>query len=235
MNITSDDILCGRGRAIAKSLGNQRFRTTISRKLPCYLRASRAEKSIIINATVDAIQQDGLRFLKKKKNDEQWVELNKKQAREKVAHAFRDMAASPTSLEYKLLQKGIEKKRSLVVDHENKTNSNDILLDDGIPPEPISLNRWHSMELVSLFCQGNKKTDSLDKNAKCHMEECQRRRLSHPTFLDTFTDLCFTQDGPETNLNEKTDSCSYYDEADDLLTPLPLESWSSREIVSVFA
>ena len=237
------DILCGRGRGIANSLGNQRFRTTISQKLPCYLRASRAEKSLIINATIDAIQQDGLRFLKKKKNDEKWVELDKKQAREKVAHAFRDMVSSPASSEYKLLAKGKGKKRSLVnsnfdkktVSQENETNSKDIL-EDETPPEPISLNSWRSTELVSLFChqQGNKTGDrDLRKTAECHkMEECQRRVNQQPNFLDIFTSLCFTKDETETNtkVREMEDSSSYYVETDELLVPLSVGSRPSREI-----
>jgi hypothetical protein len=91
-NLGTYDILCGRCKTAFNHIGNRRFRVTISMNVPRYLDTkSRHEKSALIISIVRTLREEvGARFLKKK--GKSFVELDEKQAREKVGHALRDLA-----------------------------------------------------------------------------------------------------------------------------------------------
>jgi hypothetical protein len=91
--IGSYDVLCGRHKLAFNNIGNRRLRVTVSLSLERYLaNTSRQDKTLVIISIVKLLQETGGRFLKWKKD--RWIELGEKQAREKVGHAFRDMASA---------------------------------------------------------------------------------------------------------------------------------------------
>jgi hypothetical protein len=86
------DILSGRGRATFNSIGNRHFRVVLSLIFKRYKAAKRRkEKSILINSVVENIRSNGGRFLHQKHG--RWEEIGDQAAREKVAHALRDMSS----------------------------------------------------------------------------------------------------------------------------------------------
>ena len=89
------DILCGRSRASYHNVGNRRFRITIGAYLPKYINArTRYDKTSLIIFVVRMLHEDvGARFLKQH-GVNMYVQLDEKEARKKVGHAFRDMVAT---------------------------------------------------------------------------------------------------------------------------------------------
>ena len=89
------DILCGRSRASYHNVGNRRFRITIGAYLPKYINArTRYDKTSLIIFVVRLLHDDvGARFLKQN-GVNMYVQLDEKEARKKVGHAFRDMVAA---------------------------------------------------------------------------------------------------------------------------------------------
>lgn len=85
------DILLGRGKTSFNHKGNHWFRVFIGLHLRQYMDAkSRMEKTLVVNAVVEAITEAGGRFLKQDSKTEKWVTVGPKKAREKVGHALRD-------------------------------------------------------------------------------------------------------------------------------------------------
>lgn len=85
------DIICGRNNGAHNCVGNCRFRVTIMMNLNRYMAAtSRDEKTIVIKSTIAQLYQADARFIKKVGNGK-YIHLKKKQIREKVGHAFREM------------------------------------------------------------------------------------------------------------------------------------------------
>merc|ERR1711933_608652 len=89
------DIICGRNNGGHSWVGNRRFRITIMMNLKRYKEAiGRKEKTQVIKSVIDLLtdkNEAGARFVEKN-NEGNYVPLNSKQIREKVGHAFRDMA-----------------------------------------------------------------------------------------------------------------------------------------------
>ena len=84
------DILLGRSKASWNHVGNRKFRVFVGLHLKRYMEAAtRLEKTMVVNAVVDSVQQAGGRFLKLNK-DGMWYVVSQKEAREKVGHALRD-------------------------------------------------------------------------------------------------------------------------------------------------
>jgi hypothetical protein len=91
--IGSYDVLCGRHKLAFNNIGNRRFRITVSLSLERYLTSPRRQdKTLVVFSIVKLIKDNGGRFLKWKKD--RWIDLEEKQAREKVGHALRDMASA---------------------------------------------------------------------------------------------------------------------------------------------
>jgi hypothetical protein len=87
------DVLCGRSAFALNNVGNRRFRVTVSMALNKYLTTpTRTGKTKVIDSIVDTVRRSGGRFLKWR--HARWVELDMKQAREKVGHALRDMSGA---------------------------------------------------------------------------------------------------------------------------------------------
>ena len=93
----ANDILCGRCKTAFNHVGNKKFRRVIAKELPQYVKGkSKMDKSLMIISTVHMLKEDlGCRFLKQK--GDSYVELSDKEARAKVGHAFRDLAASSSA------------------------------------------------------------------------------------------------------------------------------------------
>lgn len=91
------DVICGRDKEAFNNIGNRRFRVTVSLTLGRYQQAqSRKEKSTVIKSVAILVQNNGGRFLQKKKG--KWFQLNEKQTHEKVGHALRDMAMATAKM-----------------------------------------------------------------------------------------------------------------------------------------
>jgi hypothetical protein len=89
------DILCGRSRISAHNGGNQKFRMAIALNLKRYMQApTRDAKTQVIESIVNMVLQEmGARFLKQSdRNNVFYQELDRGEARAKVAHALRDKA-----------------------------------------------------------------------------------------------------------------------------------------------
>mmetsp|Transcript_29417 Transcript_29417/g.42681 ORF Transcript_29417/g.42681 Transcript_29417/m.42681 type:complete len:312 (+) Transcript_29417:20-955(+) len=89
--ISSDDVLCGRGGGTNKHAGNKYFRSLVNHVRPQYILAEKLHKSTIANAIVAAVQARGGRFLKKDQSTaHQWVVITAKQAILKTSQALRE-------------------------------------------------------------------------------------------------------------------------------------------------
>ncbi len=92
-NVGPYDVMCGRHRLAFNNVGNRRFRVTVSLSVEQYMKAAtRKDKSRIILSVVDIVKSTGGRFIKWNNREKMWLELNEKEAREKVGHALRDMS-----------------------------------------------------------------------------------------------------------------------------------------------
>lgn len=88
-----NDVLCGKDKEAFNSIGNRRFRVSVSLIIGRYIQAkSKQEKTLVIQSLVNVVKESGGRFLKRKNDG--LVELNEKQTQQKVGHAIRDTAIS---------------------------------------------------------------------------------------------------------------------------------------------
>jgi hypothetical protein len=113
------DILCGRDKATFNNVGNRRFRVSISLNIPRYEAAkTKAQKAQVIKYICYVLQNEvGVRFLKKDKSVEVYIELDASEARKKVGHALRDMSVARQSL---------TKKRESIKSVEQQHNNDDL-------------------------------------------------------------------------------------------------------------
>jgi hypothetical protein len=87
------DIICGRQSQSLNYIGNRRFRVTISLNLHQYRATAddRKKRAELITNIIKVLNTEaGAKFLKMKGGT--YVELSKREIRQKVAHALRDMA-----------------------------------------------------------------------------------------------------------------------------------------------
>ena len=91
------DVIIGRGRKFENNIGNARFRVTMNLNLRRYLDApTRQDKTIVILSVYHLLRDDiGARFVKSTGNG-QYQDCDEQEARNKVAHALRDLAARHT-------------------------------------------------------------------------------------------------------------------------------------------
>jgi hypothetical protein len=82
------DVLFGRGKPFREHIGNLRLFNLLDENLDIYESRSLKEKSAVIAEMVTSIHSEGGRFLIKQ-DGLCWMEVDDKQAREKVSHAFR--------------------------------------------------------------------------------------------------------------------------------------------------
>ena len=91
--IKEQDVLLGRGKCNFKHIGNMAYRMLIETRLEKYIASdSRSEKTHMVVEVVESIFESGGRFLKQEQGSsaDGWFVVNKKTAREKVGHSFRD-------------------------------------------------------------------------------------------------------------------------------------------------
>ena len=109
-NLANGDIICGRNSGGLHFTGNRRFRVQVMMKLPQYANAtSRDQKTHVIEALLSTLHTDiGARFLKKIGKN-QFVLLNEKDARKKVAHTIRDKHRRKWPVVAKAILLGLDK------------------------------------------------------------------------------------------------------------------------------
>lgn len=89
--VNQHDVLSGRGSQNVRHIGNVSFRLLIEARLEAYTgSASRGIKTSKVFDAVQTVYKAGGRFLKNTASG--WSELDEKEARKKVGHAFRDAA-----------------------------------------------------------------------------------------------------------------------------------------------
>lgn len=98
------DVLLGRGRPYQNFTGNRRMLRIVSRYKEEYSTRPRDQKRLFVETVLDAVLQDGTRFLRRvDENDDgsdQWEEVNRTTAAEKVWHALRSKGRSMKSKEH---------------------------------------------------------------------------------------------------------------------------------------
>jgi uncharacterized protein (DUF1330 family) len=89
-SIGPHDVLCGRGGATNNHEGNRRFRSIVVEHQTEYLTARKMEKAVIARQIVEAVHNNGGRYLKRSKTADTWVEVPLKQATAKTSQALRE-------------------------------------------------------------------------------------------------------------------------------------------------
>lgn len=91
------DVICGRGKGCAKSIGNQRFRVTIAMKKYAYVLAeSKVDKSVVLDSVVRLVKEASPNggFIRQDRTTGRWYRIPDSQARDKVGHCMRDLVQS---------------------------------------------------------------------------------------------------------------------------------------------
>ena len=84
------DVICGRGKASWNHSGNRHFRALVKRSTEAYSNVkTRAERSTIVSAIVDAVRVKGNGFVKRE-DDVEWIEVGDLLAREKIGQMLRN-------------------------------------------------------------------------------------------------------------------------------------------------
>ena len=105
------DILAGRGTTAYNNCGNRRFRITVSLHFPKYRAAeTRKDKSAVIDSMLHLLLDViGARFLKSVDGEHEpsstkacrYIEMDRKDCRERIFHALRNMAIAVAKLDNK--------------------------------------------------------------------------------------------------------------------------------------
>lgn len=84
------DVLCGRGGMSNHHPGNEWYRRLIKSNRPLYRACPKHTKLLVSKAIVQAVEQQGGRFLEKNKNDNSWFEVSYKKAVDKTSQGLRE-------------------------------------------------------------------------------------------------------------------------------------------------
>jgi hypothetical protein len=107
---TADDVLCGRGKALARHPGNVKFSKAVRASLQRYSQSTkRTDKTMVVASVVSTLRKQGVRFIKKDSRSTAYVELSEDQAKEKAGHAIRDLLKTSAA---RLQRKGARKYQS---------------------------------------------------------------------------------------------------------------------------
>jgi len=90
---TSLDVLCGRGVARNRHIGNENFRALVKRHKGTYVCSTKAAKMKISRFIVHSVRSRKGRFLEKDVESCLWFDIGDKKAMEKTSQALRDGAA----------------------------------------------------------------------------------------------------------------------------------------------
>jgi hypothetical protein len=120
-SIGPHDVLCGRGGATNNHEGNRHFRAIVVDHQTEYLIARKMEKAVIARQIVEAVHNNGGRFLKRDKTAHSWVEVPSKQATAKTSQALREGldVRNRTVRRTKPRDLGISNERSDVYQHHD--------------------------------------------------------------------------------------------------------------------
>ena len=111
---TTQDILCGRGRAYVSHPGNQLFVEKVRSMVPQYMAArNRVEKSAVVARLVQDLTHSGIRFLKLDKDTQTWAHLSSEERHAKTSHAIRDSARYAAKTGKCIVSKSMEAKRAI--------------------------------------------------------------------------------------------------------------------------
>ena len=105
--VKEQDVLLGRGKCNFKHCGNIAYRMLIDTRLEKYIASdSRSEKTHMVVEVVESIFESGGRFLKQNgSSGNAWFVVDKKTAREKVGHSFRDAIKAKNGVTARLEEK----------------------------------------------------------------------------------------------------------------------------------
>lgn len=87
---TKQDILLGRGGKSNNWEGNEKYREAIEKLKPVYRRSAKHEKTIIAQQLIDALNEDGCRFIKYDEDTGKWYIVPAVVARRKAGQALRE-------------------------------------------------------------------------------------------------------------------------------------------------
>mmetsp|Transcript_8819 Transcript_8819/g.12534 ORF Transcript_8819/g.12534 Transcript_8819/m.12534 type:complete len:439 (+) Transcript_8819:111-1427(+) len=90
ITISDLDILGGRGKEGQNHVGNSMYRNLVDVNREAYVKSDFKQKRKIAASIVDAIHEEGGRFLKMDTKGGKWVEISEKQAFNKVTQALRE-------------------------------------------------------------------------------------------------------------------------------------------------
>lgn len=88
-DISDNDVLCGRGRALENHPGNKAFRKRIHKFVGKYAQATRQEKGSMLVFLSRQMKDDDVHFYKRS-DDGSWRELSESETKQKIGHALRD-------------------------------------------------------------------------------------------------------------------------------------------------
>jgi len=115
-DISSHDVLCGRGGGTNTQVGNRRFRSLVQEFQPTYLLCRRKEKPLIARTIVLIIRNRGGHFLKKNEDDGTYLDVGDEKAEAKTSQALReglDVRACRSTIDGKKKTSRIRKKKSV--------------------------------------------------------------------------------------------------------------------------
>mmetsp|Transcript_23150 Transcript_23150/g.54656 ORF Transcript_23150/g.54656 Transcript_23150/m.54656 type:complete len:388 (-) Transcript_23150:194-1357(-) len=95
LRLQPKDVVCGRGAPTSTHRGNVEFKKIIKQHEMKYICAKRNEKPKIAEKLLTTFQSDGVRFVKRERNEMgvfEWVEIGKGRAFEKVCQSLREEA-----------------------------------------------------------------------------------------------------------------------------------------------
>lgn len=108
-NVGATDVMCGRGTRVFKHPGNQAFRQVVFAHLEAYMNSPRVEKTVIIRTIASHMYSKGSRFLKKNRVSGEWYDAGEREAKDKIAHMFRDAAGDKVKYVRQLVKKKASK------------------------------------------------------------------------------------------------------------------------------
>lgn len=137
-DVTSADILCGRDKRSYNHVANRRFRFLTALNLERYRETeSRRAKTLVVHSLYNQILDNGGRFLVKRgKGDQEfYVTVSDKVAREKISHALRDKfpLSSLRNIKAKLQQQRRGDSASQRLVDDPFIDANDMLLQVELP------------------------------------------------------------------------------------------------------
>ena len=87
-----NDVVCGRNSSSYNNVGNRRFRVSMSMNVDRYIEApTREDKTRVVQQLAVMLADEvGCRFIKKIGKN-QYVQMDRKQIKEKIGHSLRDL------------------------------------------------------------------------------------------------------------------------------------------------